>query len=265
MSAPDINREALAIAYLTGQASETEISEYQTLFKRDESFRALVREVELWLAPLNADMTEVDAPDGLLESILAEMTPVTPISPPQHSSQRPGGREAAVNDNSAGRWKALTAAACLVAAFSVGSHFVELGGKKPQEIVDASDVIIAEQSAQANQLLAVLSDDSQPQLVAIVYDPKTGKIVAHLSNVVIPDDSDLELWLIRDGEAAPQSLGVMERASENKQMEFDIPTALSDGTDTLAISLERKGGSSTGAPEGPVLLTGGVSNLRRDI
>jgi len=202
MSTPDMDREALAIAYLTGQASDTEISEYQTLFSEDESFRAVVREVELWLAPLNDTVTEVDAPEGLLAAIMAEMTPVTSIDslapvdsePSNHSmaSNLPMANDGSIlapaNDRGAGKWKALACAASLVAALAIGSHFVDYGVGNPQNT------------------------------------------------------------------APPQSV-IAEADS----------TELSDKTDILAISMERKGGSKSGAPEGPVLLTGGVSNLRRDI
>ncbi|MDZ4134251.1 MAG: anti-sigma factor, partial [Paracoccaceae bacterium] len=58
-----------------------------------------------------------------------------------------------------------------------------------------------------------------------------------------------ELWLIV-GDAAPVSLGLIEGDS----LQLDLPGAA--GGMVLAVSLEPAGGSVTGAPTGPVLVTG---------
>ena len=69
----------------------------------------------------------------------------------------------------------------------------------------------------------------------------------------VPSDRDLELWLIV-GEAAPVSLGVFTDA-----LAIDIPN-LGEGY-VLAVSLEPKGGSTTGAPTGPVVAAGALEKI----
>lgn len=63
-----------------------------------------------------------------------------------------------------------------------------------------------------------------------------------------------ELWLIV-GDAAPVSLGLIEGDG------VTLATAALGAGMVLAISLEPTGGSPTGAPTGPVLVTGVIENI----
>ena len=63
---------------------------------------------------------------------------------------------------------------------------------------------------------------------------------------------DYELWLIA-GDAAPVSLGLIKDATTTRALKGLAPGAV------LAVSLEPSGGSTTGAPTGPVLVTGVVT------
>jgi len=249
--------EALAIAYLTGQATSEEVMEYQRLYESDAGFKEIVDDVEIWLAPLNETVTDQMPSDGLLADIMSEITqdedrvavgvqqadPIDSHLAENHTDTNPA------NDNILGRWKALAMASSLVAILSVGSHFVrpDISSKVP-----VSDT---------ETFMALLSDSTQPELMAIVYEPKTGKVVARLSNINLPEDGDLQLWLIREGEAAPVSLGLLNKVDEVNRVELLAPLALQSLTDTLAVSLEEKGGSKSEGPEGPVLYTGAVSAL----
>jgi anti-sigma-K factor RskA len=143
-------------------------------------------------------------------------------------------------------WRSVAIAASLIAVVSLGSHAVI--GDAPVEQADSQ------------RYLALLSGESPSPLVAIVYNPLTGEVVARLSNVELPDDGDFQLWLIRDGATAPVSLGLLDRTDQG-QVELSIPQTLTSTTDLLALSLEAKGGSRSAGPEGPVLYTGRVSAL----
>lgn len=267
MSTPNIDHEALIIAYLSGQASNEQIKTYQKLFESDNSFRQAVKDVELWLAPLNEDTPDMEPPAGLLESILAEISPpkLEAIASPTPLFEDEQHRPSSANDNSATKWKVMTAVASVLAIAAFASHFLNMGPNLADKNLPAPNLQVQNKLDQGQQFLALLSDQTQPELVAIIYNPSTGTVVARLSNITVPEDGDLQLWLIREGEASPLSLGVMERARENNQLEFDIPMTLQGGTDILAISLEQKGGSLSSGPEGPVLFTGAVAPLKRDI
>jgi len=251
--------EALAIAYLTGQATPAEVSDYRERYANDPGFKEIVDDVETWLAPLKADVPDQTPPEGLLEDIMGEIARVegedasipTPKTASPETKPFPAndGNLAGANDNSPGKWRALAITSSIVAFLAVGSHFIpsNTSGVLPQSDTET--------------LMALLSDASQPELMAIVYNPKTGKVVARLSNITVPDDADLQLWLIREGESAPVSLGVLNKVDEVDRIELLAPLALNVGTDTLAVSLEEKGGSQSAGPEGPVLYTGAVSSL----
>lgn len=229
---------ALIIAYLTGQATDAEITKFRTLIDIDPDFLSQVERLEAWLAPLDSDIDEVVPPAGLLEAIMLE------IEADEKSNIKP---PIAANDTHPVRfWRAIAIAASAIAVISLGSHWV----------IDEQ----APTQTDQDRYLALLSGDTASPLVAIVYDPTTGQVVARLSNVEIPDDGDLELWLIREGSEGPVSLGLLERTDQDK-VEFSIPESLNAQTDLLAVSLEARGGSKSAGPEGPVLYTGGVSAL----
>lgn len=242
MSGSHTDLERLAIAYLTGQVTPEDIVRYNELYETDSDFEQTVKEIEIWLAPLNNNVEDMEPPDGLFDDIMAEIQ--------EDGESDPIIKPAAANDNTTAKWRAIAMAASVVAVLAVGSHFLPATSEMPTD---------------NETFMALLSDSSQPELMAIVYNPNTGKVVARLSNITVPDDGDLQLWLIREGEDAPVSLGVLDRAGESNQIEFEIPKALQTGTDTLAISLEQIGGSLSAGPEGPVLYTGSVSGLTADI
>lgn len=100
---------------------------------------------------------------------------------------------------------------------------------------------------------ATLQADGQPLVFAARYDAAAGQLtVTHTAGPVAEAGRVHELWLIA-GEAAPVPLGLIETA----ELRTTLPT-LPDGA-VLAVSLEPAGGSTTGAPTGPVLVTGVVA------
>jgi anti-sigma-K factor RskA len=107
------------------------------------------------------------------------------------------------------------------------------------------------------QYVAVLSDakTQRPVLLVSIGRRDQALQVKRLDPSIQVSDRDLELWALpRSG--APKSLGlvppgekgVIRLAALADQTLSDVPM--------LAISLEPKGGSTTGAPTGPVLYSG---------
>jgi anti-sigma-K factor RskA len=67
-----------------------------------------------------------------------------------------------------------------------------------------------------------------------------------------------ELWVI-PADGKPRSLGVVpEKAAAAMTVPPEHRAMLAEGV-TLAVSLEPEGGSPTGAPTGPVVMTGTMS------
>jgi anti-sigma-K factor RskA len=75
-----------------------------------------------------------------------------------------------------------------------------------------------------------------------------------------PTDKDYELWAIESG-AAPKSMGVIAANARNDvRIAPDILIDFGAGT-TLAVTLEQKGGSPTGGPQGPIVAAGTATQI----
>ncbi len=99
-------------------------------------------------------------------------------------------------------------------------------------------------------LVATLAAEGQPLVIAASY--ANGVLqVDQSAGPAAAAGSVYELWLI-DGTNAPVSLGLIDAATVTRPV-ANIPEGA-----VLAISLEPAGGSTTGAPTGPVLVTGVV-------
>ncbi|MGL4724022.1 MAG: anti-sigma factor [Scandinavium sp.] len=107
------------------------------------------------------------------------------------------------------------------------------------------------------QPIAVLSG-TQPNAQFVVSLDKTASVIqVSALNVALPQDKNLQLWLIKGG-AAPRSLGLILHHDRNS---FRLPGETLDNQTVLAISLEPVGGSKLAGPSGPVIFQGKVSPL----
>jgi anti-sigma-K factor RskA len=90
---------------------------------------------------------------------------------------------------------------------------------------------------------------------------KTGDKVSLKANRALAADTQksFEVWLLPKGGGAPVSLAVLSALDA----QFDVPRAqvgnLARGA-KLAVSIEPRGGSKTGAPTGPVILVGTIES-----
>lgn len=99
-------------------------------------------------------------------------------------------------------------------------------------------------------LTATLAGADAPVSYQARFDTSEGRLsLTRISGVGAAAGKDLELWIIK-GDGVPMSLGLIRTADLTLDAE-----GLEPGQ-TLAISLEPAGGSPTGAPTGPVLVTG---------
>ena len=104
--------------------------------------------------------------------------------------------------------------------------------------------------------IAVLSDPrtQRPVLVATAGRQEARLSVRTLDMAILVSDRSLELWAVpRQG--GPRSLGLVEGEHATLKLAAAADRSLGD-IPLLAISLEPKGGSTTGAPSGPVLYSG---------
>lgn len=109
------------------------------------------------------------------------------------------------------------------------------------------------------QLGTTLAAAGQPLAFSAVFDPGSDSVtLSRTSGPGSPEGQDYELWAIgADGVAV--SLGLIREARITARLPGGVPD-LAAGQ-TLAISLEPAGGSPTGQPTGPVLVTGTLAEL----
>lgn len=112
-------------------------------------------------------------------------------------------------------------------------------------------LVLPPSDGDAPQLTATLAADAQDLAFNATYS-NGALTLARVAGTDAEAGRDYELWLII-GDAAPVSLGLVKDATSTRPL-----AELASGA-VLAISLEPAGGSTTGAPTGPVLVTGVIS------
>lgn len=216
-------------------------SERDALEKRRRDDYRFAQDVEFWEARLGAladEITPAEAPAHIWDRIAEEVghKPV-PLSVSSAAEKQRGGIWQSLHF-----WRGLgiassaLAAACLVFLFSTPAS-------PPPSLVATLQLT-----------------DGQSAFMATV-DRMTGKVMLMPAvDTPAPPDHTHELWLVPVG-GTPQSLGtfvangpVLVKMPEN-MMPHAGPEAM------LAISVEPMGGSTTGAPTGPVVASGKMHDL----
>lgn len=101
--------------------------------------------------------------------------------------------------------------------------------------------------------LIQVTDSQSGWLVTVEQERGELRYKAMGDAYALPAGKDLELWLLVKNEAAPISLGLLPHRGEmTTPLSKELAAKLSQAAG-LAVSLEPAGGSSTGAPTGPVL------------
>ncbi|HVF63226.1 MAG TPA: anti-sigma factor [Casimicrobiaceae bacterium] len=137
-------------------------------------------------------------------------------------------------------WRGL-AIASTIAAFTVGvAHFT------------------AHLDPSRTTLIAVLTAPDAPS-TWIVTAPVGGGtlIIKAVPPVDVAPDRSLELWALPT-DAAPRSLGLLPTTGSGRLL---LPLYSLETVPALAVSLEPRGGSPTGAPTGPVLYSGKIERI----
>ncbi len=231
------DHQQLAIDVILGQASADERARFDRLIASDEGFADLVAELRRSLPVMDSEAASAAPPADMLSQIMSSIDRER-ARDDDFQAPAPSFRK------SRDRWRLTAIAASVVAAAAIAlqlptnSQDVETGG---------------------DPLLALLSGDEEPSVVVIVYDARQQRILAQLSNIDLPADGSLQLWLIREGEDAPRPLGLLEAGAQvEDDIVLTIDIGLTPDTDTLAVSLEPVGGSPEPGPTGPILYTGSV-------
>ena len=229
MTMPDED-DLLAAELALGLLDDAEAQVARERLRHDAAFAHAHARWQTYAAGLTADVGETPPP-RVWSAILARL---------------PANDDVPANDNlrtSLRMWRAgAIAASLLLVTLGVRSYLpVHAPAPAPQ---------IA--AAQPAPLVAVLSGKNG--VVSVNYDRASGRLASVVSGVDAGPRA-VELWVI-PADGKPRSLGVLAQGRPGWRTAPEGATRALQAGVTLAVSLEPMGGSPTGSPTGPVILTG---------
>ena len=158
--------------------------------------------------------------------------------------------DAAPANGSARPWQFATFAA---SAAAIVLAVVAVGRSAP--VVQPAPIV---QAAATAPLVAVLTGQGTGAVVAVSYDAVTQRLTLAPA-ALDPAKHAAELWVIPAG-GKPRSLGVMPADGASwRGAPVSAAHDIAPGA-TLAITLEPAGGSPTGQPTGPIIVSGVVKS-----
>jgi anti-sigma-K factor RskA len=217
---------ALVGEYVLGTLPEAERAE---LTRRLKTEPHLLAEKRLWdrhFAALDADFAEHAPPAKIWRGLEKRLFGQT----------RPGLWD------SLALWRSLAGAGVLAACAALGFVVIQPKAINPDEFA-------------ARFVAAIQAQEGSGVEFVALYDPDTSKVrVMGVSGQPV-SNRDFELWYIKGNEPAV-SMGVIPM-DEHMQIPLDAQAQqkFHEGT-VLAVTLEPKGGSPTGAATGPIVAMG---------
>jgi anti-sigma-K factor RskA len=226
---PEEEDLALAGEYVLGLLEPGELRAFEARLPYDPTLRTMVAAWSENFTSLMAHVPAVAPPRMVEEAILRRLFPEVPQASRSGWSLWStllGGATAA----------ALTTAVLLI--WSIGPALLGTGGEPDY----------------AARIMA----DNGTLVVEARFDADTRRLEVQRTAGDVPEDRDLELWLLQGEDV--HSLGVVPRDAAGV-IEVTAELALGFEGGALAVSLEPPGGSPTGQPTGPVVAVGNVSSL----
>jgi len=260
---PDIR----AAEYVLGTLGSAEREEAKAMLAFDPAFASLVRDWERRLGELHALADSFEPPPEVWDAIraklpeTAQLAPIRlpEIPPPRPSRSFPPRVITALNRQMA-RWRMVAAATSAMAA--VFALFIITSNVAPTVLPDS----LRPQSRGIAQLIegavpppprfvAVLQRDSTAPAFILTVDPAGRNLTIRRVAAEREPGKSYELWLMSNKFPVPKSLGVVGEGhfpQSSNPVPLD-PAIIRDAT--FAVSLEREGGSTSGAPSN-VMFTG---------
>jgi anti-sigma-K factor RskA len=240
-------RDRLAAEYALGTLSGLVRRRFERLLSGDRDLRNLVQDWEMRLNLLAESVPAVEPPAHVWDEIARRIAPAPAPAPVREGALvREGWLDRLWG--SLGFWRGATALATAAAAALV--FYVAI--LRPSVVASPPTHV------------AVLLDKDQRPMMTADLDIADGRLVLRL-NLTPPRDfttNVLEVWLISP-DGTRRSLGILPSERPGTTMALLLPhdTAEALAKAALAVSLEPRGGSTTGQPSGPVLFTGGLMSV----
>ncbi|HVF36908.1 MAG TPA: anti-sigma factor [Sphingomicrobium sp.] len=230
------DRDHLAAEYALGLLDGAELMEARGLVAGDAEFARLVEQWEERFEPLFDEYGEAEPPPGLRQRILSAL-------------EKDEGGEVVILRRRLGRWKGMAAAASAIAASLALVVAYDVTRPPPASV----------QTSEGEMMVASLNSPDDQMMMAAAWSPAKKELMLAGAMPAEAGRSH-ELWII-PADGKPRSLGVMAGEGLNKMAVAEPMAELFAGGATLAVSLEPRGGSPTGAPTGPVLASGALAKV----
>lgn len=226
-------RDALAAEYALGTLQGAARRRFERILKQDPALRTRVESWQSRLEPLDDWTAPVQPPGRVWKNIDARI----------RGRARPAGLW-----ESLPFWRSL-AGLCAVAVLALG---LSLGLLRESRL-----------GAQEHMIVVMSDDKSRPMMtVSWPMENRRGKLrIRVIGHQEMAPDTAWELWMLPDAGGKPRSLGLI---TTHETQEVDIPADLVPAINAawgMAMSVEPKGGSPSGAPSGPVLYSGQCTKI----
>jgi anti-sigma-K factor RskA len=218
--------DRLAAEYVLGTLAGRARRRFETLLPAHPALRAAVADWQRRLAPLAAEIAPVEPSAAVWRRVQAQLFPDTVPVRPALAWQR------------LAFWQGLAGFA-LVGVVSLGVLIQQVPPVQPPIVVVLATNPDAGAGAVPASFVASLSADGRSLVLKPVNAPALAATQA------------FELWAV-PAAGAPRSLGLVS-ASDGATVRR---AGLLQGTAAFAVSIEPAGGSTTGAPSGPIVSVG---------
>jgi anti-sigma-K factor RskA len=230
--------DRLAAEYVTGTLRGAARRRFESLLPAHPNLRNAVREWQDRLMPLTLSIAPQTPSADVWKRIEAQ---IGGALKPAISARQPSWWSGLAF------WRGLSGFATAAALGLLVMVNTPGPAQAPMVVVLSSTTANADGSAVPASFVASISADGR----AVVTKP--------LLNVSLQSDRAFELWAVPaadGGKSAPKSLGLISANGASVVQKNKVPA----GTAALAVSLEPPGGSTTGAPSGPVLFVGKLNS-----
>ncbi len=220
-------RDALSAEYALGTLQGRARRRFEQLLRTDPALRRQVAAWQEQLQPLNEAIEPVPPPARVWRGIEARIRP---------QSRRGGIR---------GIWQSLRFWRTVALAGVMASLALTL--------------TLSTMPRPSRMMVVVMQDQAQQPRITVSWDMQDRRKrmrVRVIGHQTMAPDTAWELWMLREGNQPPVSLGLI---TTHQTQDVVVPPGLSaaiNAAEGLAMSVEPSGGSPTGAPTGPVLYKG---------
>jgi anti-sigma-K factor RskA len=231
--------DTLAAEYVLGTLDAAERAMVAARRLREPDLENAIRDWEARLGPLAETVPSVAPPADLFNAIEAQLDSARA---PVRAEPKPAGSSAEVIAlrKTVVVWRGIAAAAMAAAA----ALAITIGIRP------------AQQPVQPQNFVAVLQKDAASPAFLVSVDIVSRSLTVRPVAAVAQAGKSYELWIVNDSLGGPKSLGLIQQAgfTSSPKLAGYAPEIVKNSV--LAVSLEPEGGSTTGAPTGPVLFTG---------